>query len=144
MNSSKKVDISRVSPSIPLRLSNKVLVILKYHKDKGKNLVKQVNTQNDWSYVQEYLVNVKDIVKIKEIFLNLSTKKIKEIQKVINEQKKKKPRFNITIKDSLKKQVLVPMSSTNSNKFMAMSSIHITNINRAPKGIKSNIMANFV
>jgi len=79
MNSSKKVDISRVSPSIPLRLSNKVLVILKYHKDKGKNLVKQVNTQNDWSYVQEYLVNVKDIVKIKEIFLNLSTKKIKEI-----------------------------------------------------------------
>ena len=79
MNSSKKVDISRVPPSIPLRPSNKVLVILKYHKDKGKNLVKQVNTQNDWSYVQEYLVNVKDIVKIKEIFLNLSTKKIKEI-----------------------------------------------------------------
>ena len=79
MNSSKKVDISSVPPSIPLRPSNKVLVILKYHKDKGKNLVKQVNTQNDWSYVQEYLVNVKDIVKIKEIFLNLSTKKIKEI-----------------------------------------------------------------
>ena len=63
---------------------------------------------------------------------------------MINEQKKKKPRFNITIKDSLKKQVLVPMSSTNSNKFMAMSSIHITNINKALKGIKSNIMANFV
>lgn len=63
---------------------------------------------------------------------------------MINEQKKKKPRFNITIKDSLKKQVLVPMSSTNSNKFMAMSSIHITNINRALKDIKSNIMANFV
>ena len=102
MNSDKKADISRVLPSISLRPSKKVLVMLKYHKDKGKNLVKQVNTQNGWSYVQASLTNIKDIVKIKEIFLNLSTKKIKEIQKVINEQKKKKPRFNIITKDPLK------------------------------------------
>ena len=46
MNSDKKADISRVLPSISLRPSKKVLVMLKYHKDKGKNLVKQVNTQN--------------------------------------------------------------------------------------------------
>jgi len=144
INSGKKADISRVPPSIPLRPSKKVLVMLKYYKDKGKNLVKQVNTQNGWSYVQVSLANVKDIVKIKEIFMNLSTKKIKEGQKMINEQKKKKLRFNITTKNPLKRQVLVSINSTNLNKFMAMPSIYIANINRALKDIKSAIMSDFV
>ena len=118
--------------------------MLKYYKDKGKNLVKQVNTQNGWSYVQVSLANVKDIVKIKEIFMNLSTKKIKEGQKMINEQKKKKLRFNITTKNPLKRQVLVSINSTNLNKFMAIPSIYIANINRALKDIKSAIMSDFV
>jgi len=44
--------------------------------------------------------NINEIVKIKENFPNLSTKKIEEMQKVINELKKDKPRFNITTKES--------------------------------------------
>jgi len=36
------------------------------------------------------------------------------------------------------------MSLINSNKFIAMSSIHVANINRAFKDIKSDTVANFV
>jgi len=59
-------------------------------------------------------------------------------------KKNKKPMFNITKMSSSKKQVLISMSLMNSNKFMAMSSIHIANITRVFKGIKSDTMANFV
>jgi len=48
------------------------------------------------------------------------------------------------MKDPLRRQVLVPMSSMNSNKFMALSSIHITNINWALKAIKLDTMADFI
>ena len=43
-NPSKKANIFRILSPIPLRPSKKVLAMLKYHKDKEKNLVKQVNT----------------------------------------------------------------------------------------------------
>ena len=78
-NPSKKANISRILSPIPLKPSKKVLVMLKYHKDKGKNLVKQVNTQNSWSYIQVSSANIKKIVEIKNMFSNLSTKKIKEV-----------------------------------------------------------------
>jgi len=68
MNPSKKADISRISSSIPLRPSKKILTMLRYYKDKGKNLVKQVNTQNGQSYAQVFLANIKNIVKIKKYF----------------------------------------------------------------------------
>ena len=47
-------------------------------------------------------------------------------------------------KDSLRRQVLVFMSSMNSNKFMTLSGIHIANINRALKGTKSDTIADFI
>ena len=138
---SKKANISRIPSPIPLRPSKKVLTMLKYHKDKE---IKQVITQNSQSYTQVSSANIKKIVKFKDMFPNLLTKKIKEVQKVIYEQKKDKPRFNMMMKDPLRRQVLVPMSSMNSNKFMALSSIHITNINWALKAIKLDTMADFI
>ena len=66
--------------------------------------------------------NIKEILKIKEMFLNL----------------------NMIIKESSRKQVIIPMSNKNKNKFMESSSVHIMNLNRALKGIKSEVMADFV
>ena len=63
---------------------------------------------------------------------------------MIYKPKNDKLRFNIITKDSLRRQVLISMSLMNSNKFIALSSIHITNINSILKGIKSDTMANFV
>ena len=90
------------------------------------------------------LSNIKEILKIKENFPSLSTKKIKEIHKTINEPRKDKLKVNMTTKEPSRRQVLVPMSLINSSKFMVSSSHYIANINRALKDIKSNTLANFI
>ena len=90
------------------------------------------------------LSNIKEILKIKENFPSLSTKKIEEIHKTINEPRKDKLKFNMTTKEPSRRQVLVPMSLINSSKFMVSSSHYIANINRALKDIKSNTLANFI
>ena len=50
----------------------------------------------------------------------------------------------MTTKDSSKRQIIVSMSNDNILKFMISSSSHITNLNRAFKNIKSEIVADFV
>ena len=42
------------------------------------------------------------------------------------------------------KQIIVSMSIDNANKFVKESSIHITNINRTLKNIKSDVIADFI
>ena len=88
--------------------------------------------------------NIKEILKIKENFPSLLSKKIKEVYRTINEPKKEKPKLNMTTKGPLKRQVIVYMSSTNTSKFIVLSRQYIANINRALIGIKSDIMANFI
>ena len=50
----------------------------------------------------------------------------------------------MTIKGPSHKQAIVPMSNENKTKFMESSSNHITNLNRSLKGIKSEVLADFV
>jgi len=57
---------------------------------------------------------------------------------------KLKPKLNMTTKGPSRKQVIIPMSIENRNKFMESLSSHITNLNRALKNIKSDVMADFV
>ena len=45
---------------------------------------------------------------------------------------------------SIWKQVIISMSNYNKAKFMESSSTYITNLNRALKNIKSEVMADFV
>ena len=62
-------------------------------------------------------------MKIKDSFLNFSSKKVKEIYKVVNKKKnvKPKPKISIITKKSSQRQVLVLMSLENSKKFMVLS-----------------------
>ena len=50
----------------------------------------------------------------------------------------------MTTKRPSRKQVIVSMNIENAKNFMKDLSSHITNINRALKNIKSNVMANFI
>jgi len=77
--------------------------------------------------------NIKEILKIKDNFSNLSSKKSKEIHKKINKPRKKKLRLYMTIKGYFKRQVLVLMSTSNILIIMASSGKHIANINKALK-----------
>ena len=52
--------------------------------------------------------------------------------------------INIMIKNLSRKQIIVPISLGNSNKFIVLSNKHIFNINKALKDIKSDILTNFI
>jgi len=88
--------------------------------------------------------DIKEIMKIKNNFLNPSFKKIEKVQKIINELKISKLRINITTKGLSERQVLVLMSSDNATKIMVLFNRHIANINMALKEIKSEVIANFI
>ena len=47
-------------------------------------------------------------------------------------------------KDPSRKQIIVPMSSGNSNKFMVLYNKYVSNINKILKDIKSDVLANFI
>jgi len=62
-----------------------------------------VTFQSNQLYTQASKSNIKNIIKIKENFPNLSAKKIKEVYKILNKPKKEKPKLNITTKGLSKK-----------------------------------------
>ena len=85
------------------------------------------------------------MLKIKETFPNLPDKKIKQVQKVINDSNNKsKLRIIMTTKGLLRKQVIIPMNNDITKKFIKDSSSHVVNINWALKTIKSSTIANFI
>ena len=84
-------------------------------------------------YAQESTPKVSKILKIKENFPNLSTKKIKNIPKMIDNSGKSKLRIDMTTKGLSRKQVIVPMGDDNKSKFMALSSMHISDLNSVLK-----------
>ena len=89
-------------------------------------------------------MNIKEIVKIKEKFPNLLTKKIEKAHKVINKTRKERPKINMTFKSLSQRQMLVSINQSNSAKFMILFNKHISNINKALKDIKSVMVADFI
>jgi len=87
--------------------------------------------------------SIKEVLKIKDSFSELSLKKIKKIHKTINEPRKEKPCFTIKTKEPSRRQVIVPMGNNNISKFMLSSGKHIANINKVLKNIKSDVLADF-
>jgi len=87
---------------------------------------------------------MESILKIKELFPTLKAKSIDNIQRMIKGNGKPKPCINMTTKGLLRKQVIIPMNEKNKQNLMEESSTYVTNINRALKNIKSEVMVNFV
>ena len=141
-NPGEQAIIFRIPPPIPPRLSKKVLEKSKFYKKIMNS--SSTTPQTNQLYAQASKSNIKNIIKIKENFLNLSAKKVEEIYKVFNKPKKKKPRLNMIIEEPLRKQVIVTMSLVNLERFIVLSNKHVSNINRSLKEIKSDIMADFI
>lgn len=87
---------------------------------------------------------VRETLKIKETFPNFQNKKIKIVLKIISGQNKPKLRFNMTTKDLSCKQVIVSMKNINTNSFIKDLSIHVFNISRTLKNIKSSTMVDYI
>ena len=146
---SKEAEVSRVLLLVSSRPSKSNLAKSKFYQNRISKLLDNQNNNNNNNnnkclYDQTLLANIKEIVKIKDSFPQLSSKKIEKIHNTINKLKKKKPHINIITKGLSRKQVIIPMSNANSVKFLVSSGENITNINRELKNIKSDILAKFI
>ena len=139
----KSAEIAKISPLIPARPSKEVLEKSKFFK-KGKKSATTVKLNNKHSYAQVVNSKVNDILKLKEDYPNLPAKKIKNIHKIINDSDKPKSRIKMTTKDSIRKQIIIPIGNENKIKFIASSSNHVVSLNRAFKNIRLNIMADYI
>ena len=106
--------------------------------------MEKVKPSNKQLYAQVSTPKVNNILNIKEHYLNLPAKKIKNIYRIINNLGKLKSKINMTTKSPLRKQIIIFMGSDNRSRFMALSSNHITNINKALTNIKLDVRADYV
>jgi len=115
--------------------------ISKFFK-KGTKPTEKKNTRK--SYTQALLPKTSKILKIKEIFPKLQVNKIENIHKIINGDSKSRPRLNMTTKNPSRKQIIISISNNNKAKFMKSFNSHITNLSRALKNIKLEVMVDLV
>jgi len=102
----KQAEIVKLLPPIPARPPKEILEKLKFFKKgnksvenvKSNRLLENVKLNSKLSYTQASSSNISKILKIKNNFPNLLTKKIENVHKMINDSSKMKPRINITIK----------------------------------------------
>lgn len=133
----KKADISRIPSPIFSRPSKSVLAKSKFYK-KNQSLTLELKSNNK-SYVQASKSNISEIIKIKEAFSKLSSNKVSEIHRVINDLGYKgKPKLNMISKDLSQKQIIISMGTNNAE------NIHVENINRLLKNIKSEVSADYI
>ena len=125
-------NILRTPPSILSKPSKSILAKSKFY----------LKTK---SFVQATKDNTKNILKIKKIFSKLSNSKIIKIHNIAykNDQKAKS-KINMTIKELLRKKIIILMSRENINVIVSDINAYIANINRLLKFIKSDVSANFI
>ena len=98
-----------------------------------------------YSYAQVSSKNIGNILKIKKNFSELLNKKIEKINKTIfGKADKPRSKINIMTKGPSRKQIIIPMTIDNTNKFMLAFSKHITNLNHSLKSIKTDLMVDFI
>ena len=120
------------------RLSKEELTKSNFYKKKEGKFIPW------WSYTQASLANIKEILKIKEYFSELSDEKVEKVHKIIINVSKLKQQINITTKSPLCKHIIISIDSNNISIFMRSSGKHISNMNCAFKDIKSNNFINFI
>ena len=132
-------------PQLPFRPSKEVLAKSKFHRKNAPSKNENTAEFGKPLYTQVLSKNIGNILKIKENFSELFNKKIKEINKpIFGKTDKPKPRINMTTRGSSHKQIIIPMSIDNTNKFMLASSKHISNFNQSLRNTKSDLFVDFI
>ena len=145
------ISIEKVSPLLPLLAKSKreVNVISKYFQNsKSSGKAKKTNEIKKplvlYAQATKSLVNTSEILKIKEAFLALNTKKIDQVNNIIKDNPKLKLHIQMTTKGPSRKQVIIPMSGDNNSIFIKNLSLHIANINRNLKNAKSEVLVDYI
>lgn len=136
---SKQADISRILLPIPFRPNKSNLVKSKYYKRIQFSKLKIL------LFTQATKCDIENILKIKDVSSRLSSNKIIKIHNIVNnDEMKSKLKLNVTTKGPSRKQIIILMRKNNSNIIVSQVNIHISNINRLLKGVKSEILADFI
>ena len=85
-----------------------------------------------------------DVLKIKEAFPTLNTKKTDQVNNIVKGNPKLKLKIQMTTKGLLRKQVIIPMSKDNIDVFMKNSSLHVANINRQLCNVKLEVLIDYI
>ena len=142
-NSPSLANSGRLPPLIPAKSPKEVNEILKFFKN---NKIVNLPTNKSKSYTQASKQNMStaDVIKIKEIFPLVSIKEIDQINNIIREPSKPKPRIQMTTKGPSRKQIIIPMVKDNIDKFMKNSLIYVANLNRNLRNAKSKVSVDFI
>ena len=101
-------------------------------------------TTKSYAQASKPPANTANVLKIKNAFPALNVEKIDQVNNIIKETTKLKPRIQMTMKGPSRKQIIIPMSKENVNSFIKNSSLHITNINRQLCNAKLEILINYI
>ena len=90
INRPNLANIKRIPPPIPARSQKEVNIILKYFKN---NKLATNSKQPPKLYAQALKQNISmsEVIKIKEVFLSIGTKKIDQINNIVKDTLKTKP-----------------------------------------------------
>ena len=148
----KSVPISFDKISLPPPLSaksaNEVNVISKYFQNK-KSLIENKkkegsNPTKSYAQASKSPTTTSDILKIKEVFPTLNTKKINQVNNIIKGNPKLKLKIQMTTKGPSRKYIIIPMSKDNIDAFMKNSSLHVANINRQLHNAKLEVLIDYI
>jgi len=143
INKPSPTNIERIPLPIPAKSQKKVNVISKFFKS---NKLANTTRQPLKLYAQASKQNIStfEIIKIKETFPSIGTKKIDQINNIVKGILKLKPYIQMTMKGLSRKHIIILMSNDNNMKFMKNSSMHVANINRALRNVKSKVLVDFI
>ena len=103
----KLVNFLSIPPlSIPPKPTKEQLSKSKFHGKNRSRTQSQVGNKVKLTYAQVLFTNIKEILKNKDNFSNLSIENIEEINKIINDPKITKLCFNMTTKGLSHKQII--------------------------------------
>ena len=130
-------------PPIPAKSKKEVNVISKYFQS-NKLSVESKKSIMSYAQASKQTTNTSKVLKMKEAFSAIDTKKIDQINNIVKSNLKLKHRIQMTTKGPSRKQVIVPMSSENNNNFMKNSATYIANINRHLRNAKSEVLVDYI
>ena len=149
----KQPEATKTQPSMPSNTTNpKIPTAPPPNKTMGSNekkapAPKPMNKKK--SYVEasktNQLSNIDDVIRVKEVFSELSANEVGKMLKAKNSNgEMKKPKINMTTRGQSRREVIIPMAKTNTELIVNSAHIHISNINKCLKNSKSNIFADFI
>ena len=137
------VSIEKLPSSILTKSPKEVKEISKYFKNLKVALVSKSLTKS-YTQASKPVNYTEEVIRIKDTFPSLRASKIDQVQKIIKGGEKLKPHIKMTTKGPSRKQVIISMNGDNIIRFIKESSLHISNLNKALKNIKSHVLVDFI